>query len=93
MGMGWGGVGGLTTLMCGGDNATEAAISCVKGQLRRRNMIGRMSPAMSHVLQLASKRLLDEPSLYGVLRSLGEYKRHARNAIGFKPTNKADDMT
>ena len=77
----------------GGDNTTEAAISRVKGQLRRRNMIGRMSPAMSHVLQLASKRLLEEPGLYSVLRSLGEYRRHVRNAVGFKPTDWADDMT
>ena len=64
----------------------------MKGQLRRRNMIGRMPPTMPHVFQLASKRLLEEPVLCSILRSLGEYRRHVRNAMGFKPTDRADDM-
>ena len=46
-------------LIVGGDNSTESEISRVKGQMRRTNMLGRISPRNAQVQQFAAKRLLE----------------------------------
>ena len=47
-------------LIVGGDNSTESEISRVKGQMRRTNMLGRISPRNAQVQQFAVKRLLEK---------------------------------
>ena len=72
-------------LVVGGDNSVECEISRVKGQLRRKNMLGRMSPAHSHVQQLAAKRLLENPGLHSVLEAFAMYRQDRKNLLNAKP--------
>ena len=47
-----------------GDNATESRIAAVKLELRSQNRLGRGSPAVAHIDQLAATRLSASPILY-----------------------------
>ena len=72
-------------LIVGGDNSAEAEISQVKGQLRRKNLLGRMSPKDTHVQQLAAKQLLENPGVMSVLKAFAEYRKDRQNHVGLKP--------
>ena len=62
-------------LIAGGDNSTESEISRVKGQMRRTNMLGRISPRNAQVQQFAAKRLLEKPGLMPLVTAFAEYRR------------------
>ena len=72
-------------LIVGGDNSTESEISRVKGQMRRTNMLGRISPRNAQVQQFAAKRLLEKPGLVPLVTAFAEYRRDRKNQMGIQP--------
>ena len=69
----------------GGDNSTESEISRVKGQMRRINMLGRISPRNAQVQHFAAKRLLEKPGLMPLVTAFAEYRRDRKNQMGIQP--------
>ena len=67
------------------DNSTESEISRVKGQMRRTNMLGRISPRNAQVQQFAAKRLLEKPGLMPLVTAFAEYRRDRKNQMGIQP--------
>ena len=72
-------------LIVGRDNSTESEISRVKGQMRRTNMLGRISPRNAQVQQFAAKRLLEKPGLMPLVTAFAEYRRDRKNQMGIQP--------
>ena len=72
-------------LIVGGDNSTESEISRVKGQMRRTNMLGRISPRNAQVQQFAVKRLLEKPGLMPLVTAFAEYRRDRKSQMGIQP--------
>ena len=72
-------------LIVGGDNSTESEISRVKGQMRRTNMLGRISPRNAQVQQFAAKRLLEKPGLMPLVTAFAEYRRDRKKQMGIQP--------
>ena len=72
-------------LIVGGDNSTESEISRVKGQMRRTNMLGVISPRNAQVQQFAAKRLLEKPGLVPLVTAFAEYRRDRKNQMGIQP--------
>ncbi|CAL1141470.1 unnamed protein product [Cladocopium goreaui] len=72
-------------LIVGGDNSAESEISRVKGQMRRTNMLGRISPRNAQVQQFAVKRLLEKPGLMPLVTAFAEYRRDRKNQMGIQP--------
>ena len=72
-------------LIVGGDNSTESEIARVKGQMRRTNMLGRISPRNAQLQQFAAKRLLEKPGLMPLVTAFAEYRRDRKNQMGIQP--------
>ena len=69
-----------------GDNQAESLISSVKLlQLRRSNRLGRGSPKLAHVDQLAALRMLNAPGLLNSLAALANYRKARCNQMGCSP--------
>lgn len=68
-----------------GDNQAESLISSVKLQLRRSNRVGRGSPKLAHVDQLAALRMLNAPGLSNLLTAVANYRKARCNQMGCSP--------